>query len=357
MHPDTNTADAADEGQIDADPQAGAAPVTPAAIPATMRAIVQDRYGSPDVLELREVPTPEPADDRVLIRVLASSLNIYDHHMTTGTPIMARAVAGIRVPKMPIPGADVAGVVVAVGGATSQWKVGDEVFGDIGAGAFAEYAVAKEKAIARKPAGVSFAEAAAVPLAALTALQGLRDVGGLKEGQKAVINGASGGVGTFAVQIAKALGAEVTAICSTHKVDTARSIGADHVVDYTVEDFTTTVRNADVLFDNVGIRPWSATSKVLRPGGVNVTITGPKHGITGPMREMLVRKAQSVFGNKRMASFTAHVDQADLDVLAGWLESGAVTPVVENTYSLDQLPAALAYLAEGHAHAKLVITT
>jgi len=356
MHPNTNTADSADEGQIDADVQAGTAPATPATVPATMRAIVQDRYGSPDVLELRDVPTPTPADDQVLIKVAASSLNIYDHHMTTGTPLMARAVAGFRAPKQPIPGADIAGVVVAVGSATSQWKVGDEVFGDIGAGAFAEYAVAKEKMIARKPEGISFEEAATVPLAALTALQGLRDVGGLQDGQKAVINGASGGVGTFAVQIAKALGAEVTAVCSTQKVDTARSIGADHVIDYTVEDYTTTVRDADVLFDNVGYRPWSATSKVLRPGGVNVAITGPKHGVVGPLREMVARKAQSMVGSKTMAWFTAHIDQVDLDVLAGWLESGTVVPVVEKTYTLEELPAALGYLAEGHAHGKLAIT-
>jgi len=325
------------------------------AIPATMRAIVQRGYGSADVLELQDVPTPTPNDEQVLIKVEASSLNIYDHHMISGTPAMVRAIAGLRSPKNPIPGADVAGTVVAVGSDITQWKVGDEVFGDIGAGAFAEYAVAKEKMIVRKPAGVSFAEAAAVPLAGLTALQGLRNEAGLQPDQKVIINGASGGVGTFAVQIAKELGAEVTAVCSTQKVETARSIGADNVIDYTDEDYTATERDFDVLFDNVGNRPWSATSKVLRPGGINVSITGPKHGVMGPMREMLFRKAQSMLGDKRMASFTAHIDQADLEDLAGWLTSGAVAPVVEKTYSLDDVGTALTYLAEGHAHGKLII--
>ncbi|MGI9528655.1 MAG: NAD(P)-dependent alcohol dehydrogenase, partial [Acidimicrobiia bacterium] len=228
---------------------------TTATIPATMRAIVQSGYGSSDVLEVQDVPTPTPGDEQVLIKVEASSLNIYDHHMISGTPAMVRAVAGFRTPKNPIPGADVAGTVVAVGKDVNQWKVGDEVFGDIGAGAFAEYAVGKEKAIARMPEGVAFEVAATVPLAALTALQGLRDIAGLQSGQKVIINGASGGVGTFAVQIAKALGGEVTAVCSTQKVDAARSIGADTVIDYTADDYTATERDVDVLFDNAGNRP------------------------------------------------------------------------------------------------------
>ncbi len=344
MQPNTNTTSPAI--------QDGASPT----IPAMMRAIVQRSYGSADVLELQDIATPTPTDEQVLIKVEASSLNIYDHHMISGTPAMVRAIAGLRSPKNPIPGADVAGTVVAVGNDITQWQVGDEVFGDIGAGAFAEYAVAKEKAIARKPEGVSFTEAAAVPMAALTALQGLRDIAGLQPGQKVIINGASGGVGTFAVQIAKALGAEVTAVCSTHKVETARSMGADKVIDYTAEDYTQTERDFDVLFDNVGNRPWSATSKVLRPGGINVSITGPKHGVMGPMREMMFRKAQSMFGDKRMASFTAHIDQADLEDLGGWLTSGDIAPVIEETYTLEDVGTALRYLTEGHAHGKLVIT-
>ena len=326
------------------------------AVPPTMRAIVQDVYGTPDVLHLRDVPTPVPDDDQVLIRVEASSLNMYDWHMTTGTPYMARTVAGITKPKRAIPGADVAGVVVRVGSNVTGVQPGDEIFGDIGWGVFAEYAVAKPKSIARKPAGVGFDAAAAVPLAALTALQGLRDQGGLQSGQRVLINGSSGGVGTFAVQIAKALGAEVTGVCSTAKVDTVRSIGADHVIDYTIDDFTATERGYDLLFDNAGNRPWSETSRVLAPSGVNVTITGPKHAWFGPLRNLLVRKIASWFGSKRLTYFTAHVDRADLEFLAGLLEQGEVVPVIEQTYPLEGLPDALEYLGEGHALGKIVIT-
>ncbi len=238
----------------------------------------------------------------------------------------------------------------------TQWKPGDEVFGDIGMGAFAEYATARPAAIAAKPSTVSFADAATVPLAALTALQGLRDVGGLVAGQKVLINGASGGVGTFAVQIAKALGAEVTAVCSTGKVDMVASIGADTVIDYTKDDYTATERGYDLIFDNVGNRPWSATSRVLAPNGTNVSITGPKHALMGPMRNFVGRKAMSMPGSKRMTWFTAHVDQADLEVLAGLLESGAITPVIEATYPLERVPEALAYLSRGHALGKLAIS-
>ena len=278
--------------------------------PARMRAIVQDVYGLPDVLELHDVDVPTPDDDQVLIEVVASSLNIYDWHMTTGTPYMARAVAGLTRPKHPVPGADVAGVVVSVGKDVSDIAVGDEVFGDIGYGAFAEYALAKPGSIAPKPANVTFEQAAAAPLAALTALQGLRDVGGIQPGQRVLVNGASGGVGTYAVQIARALGAEVTAVCSTSKVETARSLGADHVIDYTKDDYVATEQGYDILFDNAGNRPWSQTSRVLKPGGINVTITGPKHAWLGPFRNLLWRKLASRFGNKRMTWFTAHVARA-----------------------------------------------
>ena len=324
--------------------------------PTRMRAIVQDTYGRPDVLELKGVDTPTPDDDQVLIRVVASSLNVYDWHMTTGTPYMARAVAGLTKPKHPIPGADVAGVVVRIGKNVSGFRVGDEVFGDIGYGAFAEYAVANPKSITIKPGSISFEQAAAVPLAALTALQGLRDVGGIEAGQKVLVNGASGGVGTFAVQIAKSFGTEVTAVCSTTKVDMARSIGADHVIDYTAADYVATERGYDILFDNAGNRPWSQTSRVLEPGGINVTITGPKHAWLGPFRNLLGRKLAAMFGSKRMAWFTAQVKREDLELVANLLESGAVAPVIEATYPLEKLPDALRYLGEGHAHGKLVIT-
>jgi NADPH:quinone reductase-like Zn-dependent oxidoreductase len=333
------------------------APTTPlAAIPATMRAIVQDRYGLPDVLRLCQVPTPAVDDDRVLIRVQASSLNIFDWHMSTGTPYMARMMAGLTKPKRPIPGADAAGVVVHVGANVEGFQVGDEVFGDIGFGAFAEYASVNPRAITHKPAGIGFDQAAAVSLAGLTALQGLRDVGGLEAGQRVIVNGASGGVGTFAVQIAKALGAEVTAVCSTGKVETARSIGADEVIDYTKDDFTETERDYDVLFDNAGNQPWSDTSRVLRGGGISVAITGPKHAVMGPFRNLAFRKLLSRLGNKRFAWFTAAVRRADLDTLAGMLESGSIVPVIERRYPLAEVPDAMRYLGEGHAHGKLVIT-
>lgn len=324
-------------------------------IPSTMRAIVQDRYGQSEVLELREVVTPPPGNDQVLIRVEAASLNIYDYHMTTGTPFLARSVGGWGKPKNPIPGADLAGVVVAVGANVTGLSVGDEVFGEVGYGAFAEYALADPRRLAPIPSGVGFEAAAATPMAGLTALQGLRDHGGLVAGGRVIVNGASGGVGTFAVQIARALGAEVTAVCSTAKVETARSIGATKVIDYTSSDFTETERGYDLLFDNAGHRPWSETSKVLVEGGINVSVTGPKHALMGPYRNFLVRKVLSSFGNKRFTWFTASAKQEDLEFLAGLLGSGALEPVIERRYPLDRLPEALEHLSQGHAAGKLVI--
>jgi NADPH:quinone reductase-like Zn-dependent oxidoreductase len=321
----------------------------------TMKAIVQDRYGRPDVLELRQVPVPEPAADQVLIRVRASSLNMYDWHMTTGTPYLARAQAGLRVPKRQIPGADFAGVVEAVGADAAGFTPGDEVFG-CAAGAWAELMCAREQRIAAKPAEVTFEQAAAIPMAGVTALQGLRDVGGLRSGQRVLVNGASGGVGTFAVQIAKALGATVTAVCSTTKVDMVRSIGADRVIDYTREDFTETERGHDLLFDNVGDRPWSETKRVLTETGVNVGVTGRKHRWLGPFRELVYRKAAAAFDSRRFAWFTASIRSEDLEFLAGLVASGAVVPVVEDTYPLEKAPEALWYLGDGHAAGKLVIT-
>lgn len=324
-------------------------------VPATMRAIVQERYGTPDVLELRTVETPEVPQDRVLVEVRASSLNMYDWHMTTATPYMIRLMTGLTKPKRSVPGADVAGVVVAVGAGVDEFSVGDEVFGSIGAGAWAEYAVANPRALARKPKGVSFEQAAAVPMAGMTALQGLRDHGGIEPGKKVLINGASGGVGTFAVQLAKALGAEVTAVCSTSKVDMVRSLGADRVIDYTRDDFAATERDYDLLFDNVGDRPWSQTSSVLSDDGVNVTITGPKNAVLGPVRALQFRKLLARFSSKRMVSFTAGVRQSDLEVLGGMLSDGSIEAVIETTFPLERAPEALAYLGEGHARGKVVI--
>lgn len=324
-------------------------------IPATMQAITRDRWGGPDVMTLSEVPVPALEADRVLIKVKAGSLNVYDWHMATGTPYMVRALYGLRTPKYPIPGADVAGTVMAVGDDVTGFEVGDEVFGESGAGAFAQYAAVRERQIVHLPDSVSAHDGAATGMAGLTALQGLRDVGQLQAGERVLINGASGGVGTFAVQIAKALGAEVTAVCSTGKVDMVSSIGADKVIDYKKTDFTQTETGYDLVFDNVGYRPWSETSRVLKAGGRLVTITGPKHNMMGPMRENIFRKVLSMLGGKSFTWFTAAVKTDDLQTLSDYLVSGAVKPVIEQVYDLADMPQALAYLGEGHAHGKLVV--
>lgn len=321
-----------------------------------MKAIVQDRYGSPEVLRLADVASPNPSDGEVCVEVRASSLNMYDWHMITGTPYMARTQAGWRKPKNRIPGADVAGVVAAVGANVKGLAPGDPVFGDIGSGAWAERVCIDPLRLAAMPPNVTFEQAAAAPLAGLTALQGLRDVAAVESGQRVLINGASGGVGTFAVQIAKALGAEVTAVCSTSKVDMVQSIGADQVIDYTRHDFVESERGYDVLFDNVGYRPWSETRRVLTPRGINVTITGPKHRWLGPFRLLVYRKVASLFTSQTMTWFTARANQSDLEHLADLLASGGVTPVIEGTYDLEKTPDALRHLGEGHALGKVVIT-
>lgn len=333
-----------------------AAHATDMEIPGVMTAVNQDRYGGPDVLTVRRVPVPEPSPDLVLIRVAASSLNVYDVHMTTGYPLMARIAAGPTKPKNSVPGSDLAGTVVRVGQNITDFKPGDAVFGAIGSGAFATYSSARPGAIALKPDDVSFEDAAATPLAGVTALQGLRDIGQLRAGQRVVVNGASGGVGTFAVQIAKALGAEVAAVCSTEKVDMVKSIGADEVIDYQRFDYTERLRGFDLLFDNAGNRPWSETARVLEPGGTQVSITGPKHRFVGPLRMLLWRKTASRFGDKRFTWLTARIKRADLETLAGFLSSGQIDPVIERTFVLDQVPDGLRYLGEGHAVGKLVVT-
>lgn len=324
-------------------------------VPTSMRAIVQNRYGNPDVLSLREVDTPPPPADRVLVRVVASSLNMFDVHMTTGLPLLARLDAGLTRPKNPIPGSDIAGVVAGVGADVTDFAPGDAVFGAIGSGSFAEYAIADPGAIALKPESVSFQRAASIPLAGTTALQALRDVGGLQAGQRVVINGASGGVGTFAVQIAKALGAEVAAVCRTAKVDMVRSLGADVVIDYKQQDYAGELRDYDLLLDNAGNRPWSETKQVLSPAGTQVTITGPKHRVAGPFRLLLFRKIASRFDSRRFTWFTAQIKSRDLETLGRFLETGEVTPVVERSYSIAEIPEGLRYLAEGHALGKLIV--
>jgi NADPH:quinone reductase-like Zn-dependent oxidoreductase len=319
-----------------------------------MKAIVHHEYGSPDVLELVDVDKPVPSDEEVLVRVHASSVNPAEWHAVTGL-LVARTRAGLLKPKEPRLGADFAGVVEAVGGNVADFKPGDEVFGGR-TGAFAEY-VCVRNAIAPKPANVTFEQAAAVPIAALTALQGLRAKGQLQAGQKVLINGASGGVGTFAVQIAKALGAEVTGVCSTRKVEMVRSLGADHVVDYTREDFTRSEARYDLMLDIAGSRSWSEYKRVLKPEATFVLIGSQKSSrLLGPLSHMIKVRLASLRASQKMTFFIAKLTREDLQVMRGLIEAGKVTPVVERTYPLSETADALRYLGEGHAQGKIVIT-
>lgn len=320
----------------------------------TMRAMVRNAYGSPDVLELAEVEKPDAADDGVLVRVHAASVNRVDWYALTGTPWVGRPGTGLRKPKSRLISADFAGTVEAVGKDVAQFQPGDEVFGR--GGAFAEY-VCAGAAVALKPANLTFEEAAAVPLAALTALQGLRDHGQLQSGQKVLINGASGGVGTFAVQIAKALGAEVTAVCSTRNVDLVRSIGADRVIDYTREDFTRSEQRYDLMFDNAGSRSWSACKRVLEPHATIVLVGGPKtNRLLGPLSHMVRVKLAALLGSRKAVFFMANLNQPDMAVLRELLEAGKMTPVIDRRYELSETADALRYMGEGHSQGKIVIT-
>lgn len=321
-----------------------------------MRAIVRDRYGSPpDGLELLDVEKPVVGEDEVLVRVRASSVNPVDWHGVTGTPYIARLQGGLRGPKSPSVGVDFAGVVEAIGARVTQFAPGDEVFGGRN-GAFAEY-VSVRNAIAPKPANLTFEEAAAVPVAAITALQGLRDKGALEPGQKVLVNGASGGVGTFAVQIAKALGAaHVTGVCSTRNVEVVRSLGADDVVDYTKQDFTHSAERYDVLLDIAGNRSFSECRRVLSRTGRLVIVGGPKtNKLLAPMPHMAGTVVASLIRSQKAIAFLAKLNREDLAVLRDLLEAGKVTPAIDRRYTLDEAPEALRYLGEGHARAKIVI--
>ena len=323
-----------------------------------MKAFVYEKYGPPDVLELREVAEPVVAADEVLIRVHAASVNPVDWHTMTGTPYLVRLEAGLRKPKREGLGVDFAGAVEAIGRDVTRFQPGDEVFG-ARSGAFAEYVCVREdRAVALKPANLTFEEAAAVPVAAISALQGLRDKGQIQPGQRVLINGASGGVGTFAVQIAKSFGAEVTGVCSTRNVDTARSIGADHVIDYTKEDFTKDGRRYDLLLDIAGNRSWSDYMRVLDEQASLVVVGGPKgNRWIGPLSQAVKLRLRSLAGRRRVvAPFLAKIKREDLVVLQDLLETGAVTPVLDRHYSLSEVPEALRYLGEGHARGKVVVT-
>ncbi len=323
-----------------------------------MKALVYKRYGPPDVLELREVDKPAVGDDDVLVRVHATSVNPVDWHTMMGTPYLVRLESGLRKPKREVLGVDFAGTVEAIGRNVKQFQPGDEVFG-AKSGAFAEYVCVREdRAVGQKPANVTFEEAAAVPVAAISALQGLRDKGKIQSGQKVLINGASGGVGTFAVQIAKSFGVEVTGVCSTRNMGTTRSIGADHVIDYTQEDFTRSEQRYDLMLDIAGNRSWSDCKRVLDEKATLVVVGGPNKGRwIGPLGQAVKLRLGSLGGSRRVvAPFLAKIKKEDLVVLQKLLEAGTVTPVIDRQYELSEIPEALRYLGEGRARGKVVVT-
>ena len=321
-----------------------------------MRAIVYHTYGSPDVLELKEVEKPSPKDDEVLVKVYATSVNALDWHLLSSDIFLVRLNSGLLKPKHQILGADVAGRVEVVGRNVQQLRPGDEVFGDIfesGLGGFAEYVSAHEDALVLKPANMTFDEVAAVPVAALTALQGLRDKGQIQPGQKVLINGASGGVGTFAVQIAKAFGAEVTAVCSTRNVDMVRSIGADQVIDYTKEDFTKKEQQYDLILAANGYHSIFDYKRALSPKGRYVMSGG---SMAQMFQAMALGPVISMTGSNKMGNFLAKADQKDLLFIKELLEAGKIVPVIDKRYPLGEVADALRYFGEGHAKGKVVIT-
>jgi NADPH:quinone reductase-like Zn-dependent oxidoreductase len=326
-----------------------------------MKAIRYYRYGPPDVLELRDVGMPAVGDAEVLVRVRAASVNPLDWHFMRGAPYLVRMMAGLSRPKPSATrlGADMAGSVEAVGKNVTGFRPGDEVFGGLEErGTLAEYiSIRADAVVLEKPAGLTFEQAAAVPVAAFTALQALRDKGRVQPGQKVLVNGASGGVGTFAVQIAKALGAEVTGVCRTANGEMVASIGADQVVDYTREDFTQARRRYDLLIDIAGNRTLSETRRVLVPKGVLVVVGGPDKGRwIGPFGRTIRMFLQSPAVSQRMVSFLAHQNRDDLAVLRELLDAGQVTPIIDRTYALNETAEAVRYLETGHARGKVVIT-
>jgi NADPH:quinone reductase-like Zn-dependent oxidoreductase len=324
-----------------------------------MKAIVHHDYGSSDVLRFEETEKPLPNDNQVLIKVRAAAANPLDWHYMRGTPYIMRIMGlGLRKPKDPRFGADVAGQIESVGRNVTEFKPGDEVFGTSG-GAFAEYAPASKDRVVLKPADLTFEQAAAVPVAALTALQALRDEGRIRPGQRVLINGASGGVGTFAVQIAKSFGADVTGVCSTRNVAMVRSLGADHVIDYTKEDFTQGAKAYDLILDNVGNLSLLAARRVMSPKGIFVMVGGggPHDGrwigpLAGPIKAFML----SPFVSQKFVMVMASINKHDLIVLNELMETKKVTPVIDRTYPLSEVPAAIRYLEEGHARGKVVIT-
>src|SRR6266568_3341393 len=329
-----------------------AAPANP------MKAIVYCDYGLAN-LKLEDVEKPVPTDDQILVRVRAASVNPYDWHFIEGTPKIMRLGVGLRKPKDTRLGVDFAGTVEAVGKSVTQFKPGDDVFGGRG-GAFAEYVCPRaDRAVALKPANITFEQAASVNIAGITALQALRDKGKVQAGQKVLINGASGGVGTFAVQIAKSFGANVTGVCSTRNVDLVQSLGADQVIDYTKEDFTKNAQRYDVILDNVANHSLLECRRVLKPKGIYVLIGGGRpneQGLIGPLAKPIKAMLLSPFVSQKMGMMMADTNQKDLNVLGDLMQSGKVKPVIDRSYKLSEVPEAIRYLEQGHARGKVVIT-
>lgn len=331
----------------------------PRAAPANpVKAATYCEYGTPDVIRVEAVEKPVPGDEQILVKVRATAVNPYDWHFLRGTPYLVRLQTGLRKPASTRLGVDFAGTVEAVGKSVTKFKVGDEVFGG-GRGAFAEYmTVGQDRAVVLKPAGVTFEQAAAIPIAGVTALQALRDRASIGAGTKVLVNGASGGVGTFAVQIAKTLGADVTGVCSTRNLDLVRSLGAGHVVDYTKEDFTKGAERYDVIMDNVGNLGALAARRVLTPKGKLVLIGGggPDAGNwIGPLTGLIEAKVVSKFVDQQMGMFMANLTKDDLAMLADLIQSGRVTPVIDRKYSLDQIAEAVRYVEAGHARGKVIV--
>ena len=321
-----------------------------------MKAFVYTEYGTPDVLHLKEVEKPAPKENVVLVKVHATSANAADWHLLTADIFLVRLQTGLLKPKNTILGADVAGQVEAVGKDVKQFKPGDAVFGNVfgqNSGSFAEYVTAPESVLVLKPSNLSYDEAAAVPLAAITALQGLRDLGQIQPGQKVLINGASGGVGTFAVQLAKYFGAEVTAVCSTRNLDMAHKLGADHIIDYTKEDFTQNGQQYDLVVAVNGYHPISAYRRALAPKGKYVMVGG---SITQFFQTVLLGPRMSKSDGQQLGNLTLKPNPKDMPLLKELLETGKVVPVIDKRYTFSQLPDALRYFGEGHARGKIVVS-
>ena len=333
-----------------------AAPLPAAGVPA-MKAIVYRCYGPPEVLKLEEIAKPSIADDRMIVKVHAASVNPLDWHYMRGEPYLVRAMAGLGKPDSIHMGVDFAGTVESVGKNVTRFKPGDEVFGGRD-GAFGEYvSVAEKGPLAMKPTNITFEQAAAVPIAALTALQALRDKGKLQAGQSVLINGASGGVGTFAVQIAKVYGAKVTGVCSTRNLALVRSIGADEVIDYTHEDFTQAAQRYDLIIDTVGTHSLSDYRRVLKPDGALVMVGSQDKGRwLAPILGLVDAKLYSPFVSQKFVFILADLNPKDLDTLRDWMQAGKVTPVIDRRYALSEVPEAIRYLEQGHARGKVVVT-